>query len=278
MNQQPDNPTAELQLRAERKLGQLIPEQFPKGGPKGNQHKKVPKSQAATMADSGISRTQSSRWQKVADVPDPEFQEYVAAERAKGGKRLRVSQRATLEDSGISRTQSSRWQGKKKEQMSQPATLADSGISRTPTQGPPMSRHRSTAAKLAARVDAVSQMLAQRMTRTQIHREAERLWGCGWQAADRYARHARENALRTLGQTREDAIAESFAFLASVIRNPDAEVRDKLVANRDIGELLGLYPPKAARLKGTGPDGDALTIVTVIAESPPCAGHQGMQA
>ena len=141
-----------------------------------------------------------------------------------------------------------------------------------------MSRHRSTAAKLAARVDAVSQMLAQRMTRTQIHREAERLWGVGWQTAERYMLRARENALRALGQTKEDAIAESFAFLASVIRNPDAEVRDKLVANRDIGELLGLYPPKAARLKGTGPDGDALTIVTVIAESPPCAGHQGMQA
>ena len=141
-----------------------------------------------------------------------------------------------------------------------------------------MSRHRSTAAKLAARVEAVDRMLARRLTRTQIHREAERLWGVGWQSADRYMLRARENALRALGQTKEDAIAESFAFLASVIRNPDAEVRDKLVANRDIGELLGLYPPKAARLKGTGPDGDALTIVTVIAESPPCAGHQGMQA
>ena len=132
-----------------------------------------------------------------------------------------------------------------------------------------MSRHRSTAAKLAARVEAVDRMLARRLTRTQIHREAERLWGCGWQSADRYMLRARANLLRTLGQTKEDAIAESFAFLASVIRNPDAEVRDKLAANRDIGELLGLYPPRIARLKGTGPDGDALTIInTVIAESP----------
>ena len=115
MNQQPDNPTAELQLRAERKLGQLIPEQFPNGGPKGNQHKKVPEWQAATLADAGISRTQSSRWQKVADVPEPEFQEYVAAERAKA---------KTLADAGISRTQSSRWQKVPKWQA---ATMADSG-------------------------------------------------------------------------------------------------------------------------------------------------------
>jgi hypothetical protein len=55
------------------KLGQLIPEQFPRpklaGRAKGG--KPLHKSQPATcdtLADSGISRTQSSRWQKVAAV------------------------------------------------------------------------------------------------------------------------------------------------------------------------------------------------------------------
>ena len=58
--------TSKLRVRAkaakvsERKLGQLIPEQFPKGGDK----KWHPKSQPATLVDSGISRTQSSRWRR----------------------------------------------------------------------------------------------------------------------------------------------------------------------------------------------------------------------
>ena len=248
MSQQPDNPTAELQLRAERKLGQLIPEQFPKHTKKA---KKMMSQPATSLEESGISRTQSSRWQKP----------------------MKYQAGTSLADSGISNNQSSRWQGKggKPLHKSQPATcdtLADSGISRTPTQGHPMSRHRSTAGEIAVRVEAVDRMLARRLTRTQIHQEAERLWGCGWQSADRYMFLARENALRTLGLTRESARALAVAFNEYVIRSPDAEVQDKLAANRDNNALLGLYPPRIARLKGTGPDGDALTIITVIAESP----------
>jgi len=90
MNQQPDNPTAELQLRAERKLGQLIPEQFPKGrlAGKDKSGKPVQKYHAGTLEEAGISNNQSSRWQKVADVPEPEFQDYVATERAKAKEPL----------------------------------------------------------------------------------------------------------------------------------------------------------------------------------------------
>ena len=118
-----------------------------------------------------------------------------------------------------------------------------------------MSRHRSTAAKLAARVEAVDRMLARRLTRTQIHQEAERLWGVGWQTAERYMFFARENALRSLGQTRESARAMAVAFNNLVIQSRDVEVQDKLVANKDNNELMGLYPPRIARFKGTGPDG-----------------------
>ena len=74
---------AELQLRSERKLGELIPEQFPKGATKGHKGQKPMKSQPATsLVDSGISKTQSSRWQKVAEVPEPDFNDYVAAMRS----------------------------------------------------------------------------------------------------------------------------------------------------------------------------------------------------
>lgn len=68
----------ELQLRAERKLGNLIPEQFPQGRPQKTSH------DATFLKDSGISKTQSSRWQKVAVISEPEFEQYVFDERTKG--------------------------------------------------------------------------------------------------------------------------------------------------------------------------------------------------
>lgn len=68
----------ELQLRAERKLGTLIPDQFPQGRPHKTSH------DATFLKDAAISKTQSSRWQKVAVISEPEFENYVAEERSKG--------------------------------------------------------------------------------------------------------------------------------------------------------------------------------------------------
>lgn len=70
---------AELQVRAERKLGILIPQQFPQGGDrkgKSNSH-------ADSLKESHISYTQSSRWQKVAEVPDDEFESFLIESRKK---------------------------------------------------------------------------------------------------------------------------------------------------------------------------------------------------
>jgi len=72
-NTDAETKACEIRLRAERRVGQLLQErEKAKGGrPTGNP------SQAATgfepLADMGISRTQSSRWQKLASIPDRDF-------------------------------------------------------------------------------------------------------------------------------------------------------------------------------------------------------------
>lgn len=77
------NDVAEIKLRAERRAGELLA-QMPKnegGRPGDNQ------SQAATglpprLADLGIDRDQSSRWQQIARVPEPVFEQHVSSFKA----------------------------------------------------------------------------------------------------------------------------------------------------------------------------------------------------
>src|SRR6266699_3433548 len=79
------NDAAEIRLRAERKLGELLAA-LPKqdGGDAARA-----RSQAATevpprLSDLGISKSQSSRWQAIAAVPEPVFGRHLAAVREQG--------------------------------------------------------------------------------------------------------------------------------------------------------------------------------------------------
>lgn len=75
---------AEIALRAERRLGELCSE-LPKGRPK-----KSDRGADFSLDALGISHKQSSRWQKLAQIPEPDFTEHVAAVRKKG-ERLTVA-------------------------------------------------------------------------------------------------------------------------------------------------------------------------------------------
>ena len=73
---------AEIRVRAERRCGELLAE-MPKATPSGNnQHGKVEVSEDSThpktLSDLGITRDQSSQWQKLAAVPAPEFEAALA--------------------------------------------------------------------------------------------------------------------------------------------------------------------------------------------------------
>ncbi len=64
-----------LTRRAERRLGALLAETVRPGG-----DTRLPLSQRATLP-ADITRSQSSRWQRIASVPDPAFEAYLAAGR-----------------------------------------------------------------------------------------------------------------------------------------------------------------------------------------------------
>lgn len=88
------NDAIEIKLRAERRLGELRREApkaktgpAPKFGPP-----KGPKP-APTLAEQGITKNQSARWQAIAAVPESTFEQYVAETRAKAE---RLSSKAVL--------------------------------------------------------------------------------------------------------------------------------------------------------------------------------------
>jgi hypothetical protein len=63
------NMAAEIRLRAERRAGELLAEMARTGqrAAKGDQK---PMSRKSTLPELGISRNQSSQWQKVAAIPE----------------------------------------------------------------------------------------------------------------------------------------------------------------------------------------------------------------
>jgi DNA methylase len=65
------NDCAEIAIRAARAAGRIIPEAFPQGG---DQKSNLTRS---SLIDVGISHYQSVKWQKLAEIPDDEFEEYI---------------------------------------------------------------------------------------------------------------------------------------------------------------------------------------------------------
>jgi len=67
----------EIKLRAERRAGELLPEQIRKseeGRPKEA-------FQGRTLTDMNIERKQSSNWQRIASIPEDKFEEYINTEK-----------------------------------------------------------------------------------------------------------------------------------------------------------------------------------------------------
>jgi hypothetical protein len=74
------NLAAELKLRAERKAGELLAQLSLRGGNrKSNSHHEILK-----LADLGIDRNKSARWQLAASIPDSVFRAYLAAAEESG--------------------------------------------------------------------------------------------------------------------------------------------------------------------------------------------------
>lgn len=70
------NDCAEIKIRAERKAGDLLREMPKSTGAKGI-GKKVRSNDVTTLSGVGVSKNESSRWQRVASVPDDVFETHV---------------------------------------------------------------------------------------------------------------------------------------------------------------------------------------------------------
>ena len=73
------NDAAELKLRAERRIGELLAETVQKGG---DRRSKSYDTTSISRLPDGVSRSQSSRWQGVASIPEPDFEAELARQRA----------------------------------------------------------------------------------------------------------------------------------------------------------------------------------------------------
>jgi hypothetical protein len=81
-NTEAERQACEIRLRAERRCGQLLKETEKAKGAQGtgsNQYQvRSIGTTAPTLSDRGISKDQSSRWQKLADVPEEQFEAALA--------------------------------------------------------------------------------------------------------------------------------------------------------------------------------------------------------
>lgn len=67
------NQCCEIKLRAERRGGEILSEQFPHGGDRRSESRL----QGETLKDIGINKTQSHRWQTIAAMPERAFEEKI---------------------------------------------------------------------------------------------------------------------------------------------------------------------------------------------------------
>lgn len=86
------NQCAEIKLRAERRAGELLRETEKAKGSRGQLSGRnssggstvlPPESKAPTLKEIGITKTQSSRWQQAASLPEETFEQHIAEKKAK---------------------------------------------------------------------------------------------------------------------------------------------------------------------------------------------------
>ena len=67
----------EIKLRAERRAGELLKNEIQCGGDR----KTESRSQPVTLKNIGITKNQSSKWQKIANIPEEKFENYLEVQK-----------------------------------------------------------------------------------------------------------------------------------------------------------------------------------------------------
>lgn len=160
----------EIKLRAERKVGKLLRETGKQAGARGVGKKvESPRSDSTppSLKDLGITKRESSDWQKIAAIPEKKFEEVVAAANVDGGglttRALVRAARPAISVRPVRVTKKKKSKAAKKK----PAPLAEvlwnlesfagSALSRTPSSV--VAEFKALAPKLRERLVAVRQWI-----------------------------------------------------------------------------------------------------------------------
>ena len=100
--------------------------------------------------------------------------------------------------------------------------------------------------------------LSRRMKKGVIKEILRKRFDVSTRTTERILARARANIVEASGKPRESHREDAYAFYSSVISDPSAAVRTKLIAQERIDKLLGLE--SANKLELSGPDGRPIRL------------------
>lgn len=114
---------------------------------------------------------------------------------------------------------------------------------------------RTSEAEVENRIALCRSMMEKHYTKSEIKRAMNQKFGTDARTVERYLSRAREDILREIGETRDFFRAQSLAAYRSVLKNQEASIKEKILAQRQIDHLLGLHAPwKVAQTDTNGRD------------------------
>lgn len=119
---------------------------------------------------------------------------------------------------------------------------------------------RTPEAELEARVAVTVELLSQGVRKSQIKRILVNRYQVSARTCENYLSRAREELLTDLREERDEHRGTALATYRALLRNPNAKVKDKILAQQRIDKLLGLEAP--VRLAMTDTDGVDLPSVS----------------
>ena len=135
----------------------------------------------------------------------------------------------------------------------EPAAARSASGPRQKRAGPGNPGKRATATELEERTIIVARLLCARRHKHQIKQYLAAKYDLGARSAEAYIARAREWMLKQARKPRADFVAEALGFYEEIIRDPEAELREKMDAQLAIRQMMGLDKP--FKIAPTTPDG-----------------------
>ena len=128
-------------------------------------------------------------------------------------------------------------------------------------------KNRPTEQEHEERVELVVKLMVVLARKWEIKRALDMKYGdISARTVERYMSRAREKLREYQGKSKEELLAESVGYYASILKSTDPKVtaRDKMFARQRLDELFGLQAPMRHEL--SGPDGGPIQTKTTFAD------------